>query len=101
MLSFKPFREHVLIELEDPNDKTFRGLIIPETAREKQRKAKVVAVGPGWFSKKTGSYTPLAVKPGDRILVGSNIKGDLIEFGKKKYELIRENFIFAKLESGK
>jgi chaperonin GroES len=95
---FKPFREHVLIELEDPNDKTFGGLIIPENAREKQRKAKVIAVGPGWFSEKKGTYTPLIVKPGDRILVGSNIKGTDVELNKKKYELIRENFIFALID---
>lgn len=93
-------REHVLIELEDANDKTFGGIIIPENAREKQRKAKVIAVGPGWFSEKKGTYRTLDVKPGDRILVGSNIKGTDVEFNKKKYEIIREHFIFAKLEKG-
>lgn len=94
----KPMGENVLIELEDPNDKTFGGIIIPETAQEKQRRAKVIAVGPGWYSRKKGTYTPLAVKPGDSILVGSNIQGVELVLKRKKYELIRENFIFAKIE---
>lgn len=96
--AFTPFREHVLIELEDSSDKTFGGIIIPENAREKQRRAKVIAVGPGWYSEKKGTYRPLAVMPGDKILVGSNCKGVDLEFSKKKYELIREHFIFAKIE---
>lgn len=97
----KPFRENILIELEIKDDKTSGGLFIPEIAQEKQRRAKVIAVGRGWFSEKKGTYRALDVKPGDRILVGTNVKGVDLEFGKKKYELIRENFIFGKLEKGK
>jgi chaperonin GroES len=93
----KPLREQILVELADPEEKTFGGIIIPETAQEKPRKATVIAVGEGWHNEKNTKVIPLGVKPGDKILIGTNMKGTDLTLRGKKYEMIRENYIFAVL----
>lgn len=101
---FKPMREHVLIEPFPPEEKTKGGIWIPEIAQEKPRKAKVIAVGGGWVGAYDGKPLPkgfvkkLAVKRGDIVLIGSNLKGIDLKLKGKNYELIRENFIFGVLK---
>ena len=91
----KPLRENILVEVDEADEKTHGGIIIPDLYKEKCRKATVVAVGAGWYNEKKGTLTPLGVKKGDRILIGTNFKGVDLTFDKKKYELIRENYIFG------
>ncbi len=90
-----PLREQILVEVEEQDEVTSGGIFIPEIARQKQRRAKVIAVGTGWYDDKTGKLKPLGVSPGDRIFIGTNFKGIDLTFNKKKYELIRENYIFG------
>ena len=81
-MKIKPLNDRVLvIRIEDEN-KTKGGIIIPDTAKEKPQKGRVVAVGPGKMGE-DGKRIPLDVKVGDHVIfskyAGNEIKIDDIE----------------------
>jgi len=60
-ITFKPNEDRVLVEPAAAEEKTASGIIIPDTAKEKPQKGKVIAVGEGIKDK------PVTVKVGDQI----------------------------------
>lgn len=77
-----PVNDRVIVLREDEGQKSDGGIIIPDTAKEKPQRGKVVAVGAGKMDK-DGKRIPLEVKAGDRILfgkyAGTEIKIDDVE----------------------
>ncbi len=93
-MPIKPLHDRVLIErIEEDEQKSSGGIIIPDTAKEKPIEGKVVAVGEGSKSDE-GKITPLSVKAGDRVLYGKYAGTD-VKFGGKEYLIIRESEILA------
>lgn len=91
MKKILPLNDLVLIESLPVKDKTKSGIIIPETAKDKPNKGVVIAVGPG-----TSKYKMTLIK-GDKVLYGKYTGTDL-ELNGKKYLIMHENEIFAKIE---
>ena len=87
-VSIKPLADRVLIEPVAAETKTASGLFIPDTAKEKPQKGKVVAVGNG---KKDHDMT---VKVGDTVLYGKYAGTELKENGGD-YIIMREDDILA------
>lgn len=87
-LSIKPLADRVLVEVAAAEEKTASGIIIPDTAKEKPQRGKVVAVGNGKKDE------PLTVKVGDTILYGK-YAGTEITVEGKEYLIMREADIFA------
>lgn len=87
-LNIKPLADRVLVEVAPAEEKTASGLIIPDTAKEKPQKGKVVAVGNGKKDE------PLTVKVGDEILYGK-YAGTEVTVNGKEYLIMREADIFA------
>ncbi|UOB18700.1 co-chaperone GroES [Abyssalbus ytuae] len=87
-LNIKPLADRVLVEPAAAETTTASGIIIPDTAKEKPQKGKVVAVGPGTKDN------PMTVKVGDAVLYGkyghTEIKLDGVD-----YLMMRESDIFA------
>jgi len=81
-MKIRPLNDRILVVREDEENKTKGGIFIPDTAKEKPRKGKVVAVGPG-SRDESGKRIPLDVKEGDRVLfakyAGTEIKVDGVE----------------------
>ena len=81
-MKIKPINNRVLVIREKEEQKSAGGIIIPDTAKEKPQRGKVVAAGPGKVGE-DGKRTPLEVKSGDRILFskygGTEIKIDGVE----------------------
>ena len=81
-MKLKPLNDRVLVIRTEDENRTKGGIIIPDTAREKPQKGKVVAVGPGKMGD-NGSRIPLDVKVGDKVIfskyAGNEIKIDDIE----------------------
>ena len=81
-MKIKPLRDRILVIRVEEEKKTKGGILIPDTAKEKPQKGKVIAVGPGKVNEK-GERIPLAVKKGDRVLfgkyAGNEIKIDGVE----------------------
>lgn len=99
----EPFYERVLVQrVEDTHDKLYSGIVhIPETAKIRTCVARVVWVGPGRIDAE-GNRVPLAVAPGDLVLIGryTGIEVDLMGKDDKpvKYVTLTEDEIFGKLE---
>lgn len=93
-VNFTPDADKVLVEADAAEEKTAGGLIIPDTAKEKQQKGTVVAVGPGKHSDLTGNLIPMRRKVGDKVLYGK-YAGNEISIDGKEYLIIRQDDIFG------
>jgi len=87
-VSLKPLADRVIVEAAAAEEKTASGIIIPDTAKEKPQKGKVIAVGTGKKDE------PLTVKVGDTVLYGK-YSGTEISVEGKEYLIMREADIFA------
>ena len=89
-MKMKPINDRVVVQPAKAEAKTTGGIIIPDTAKEKPQKGKIVAVGPG----KDG--TKLTVKKGDTVLYGK-YSGQEINYEGKDYLIMREDDILVVL----
>jgi chaperonin GroES len=87
-VNVKPLADRVLVEPAPAETKTAGGLIIPDTAKEKPMKGKVVAVGNGKKDE------PMTVKTGDTVLYGK-YSGTEIQIDGKELLIMRESDIYA------
>ncbi|MGZ3901081.1 MAG: co-chaperone GroES [Bacteroidia bacterium] len=87
-VSLKPLADRVLVEAAVAETKTAGGIIIPDTAKEKPMKGKVIAVGNGKPDE------PMTVKPGDTVLYGKYAGTEILLEGKE-YLIMRESDIYA------
>lgn len=93
-MKLKPLHDRVVIErLEDKEQKSAGGIIIPDTAKEKPQRGKVVAVGDGAFNE-AGQRNKLDVKVGDEVLFGK-YAGNEVKIDGTEYLIMRENEILA------
>jgi chaperonin GroES len=87
-VSVKPLQDRVLVEPAPAEEKTAGGIIIPDTAKEKPVRGKVIAVGAGKKDE------PITVKAGDTVLYGK-YAGTEIQIDGKEYLIMRESDIYA------
>lgn len=87
-VNIKPLADRVLVEPDPAEEKTSSGIIIPDTAKEKPQRGKVIAVGEGKKDE------PLTVKAGDTVLYGKYAGTELTVEGND-YLIMRESDIFA------
>jgi chaperonin GroES len=87
-LKIKPLADRVLIEPLPAETTTSSGIIIPDNAKEKPQKGKVVAVGTGTKDEK------MTVKSGDTVLYGK-YAGSELKLQGQDYLIMRESDILA------
>lgn len=87
-IKIKPLGDRVLVEPAEAEERTAGGIIIPDTAKEKPQKGKVVAVGPG------KSDEPMTVKVGDRVFYGK-YSGTELAIDGDQYLVMKESDIYA------
>ena len=87
-VNIKPLADRVLVQAEAAEETTASGIIIPDTAKEKPMRGKIIAVGSG--TKKQ----PMTVKTGDTVLYGK-YAGTEIVVNDVEYLIMRESDIFA------
>jgi chaperonin GroES len=96
-MKVRPLRDRVLIErLEEAEQKSIGGIIIPDSAKEKPQQGRVIAVGKGRVNDK-GEVFPLDVKDGDTVLFGK-YAGSEIKIDGREYLIIREDEILGVTE---
>lgn len=95
-MNIKPLADRLVVERLEEDTKTAGGIIIPDTAKEKPQKAKVLAVGPG-ARDQNGKSIPMDVKVGDTVLFtkwgGSEVKVD-----GKEYLILKESDVIGVVE---
>jgi chaperonin GroES len=96
-MDLRPLHDRVLVKrLDGDGDRSSRGIIIPDTAKEKPQQAQVLAVGNGKLLD-SGERAPIEVKAGDRILFGK-YSGSEIKVGGEDVLILREDEILGVLE---
>jgi chaperonin GroES len=95
-MNLRPLQDRIIVKRVEEETKTAGGLFIPETAKEKPQRGKIVAVGNG---KKTedGKVLPLDVKVGDVVLFGK-YAGTEIKVDGDDLLMMREDDILAVVE---
>jgi chaperonin GroES len=96
MAKIKPLDDRVVIEVLEAEEKTAGGIVLPDTAKEKPQKGKVVAVGPGKLLD-SGDRAPFSIKVKDLVLFGK-YSGQDITIDGKEFKIMRENEILARFE---
>ena len=95
-MKFKPLRDRVLVEYSEEAEKTAGGLYIPDSAKEKPQKGKVVAVGSGKVTD-DGKLQPISVKVGDTVLF-DKYSGSKVTMDDVEYLIIREEDVLGIVE---
>ena len=98
-MKIKPLGDRLVVERIEQDEKTAGGIIIPDTAKEKPKQGKVLAVGPG-AKDENGKRIPVDVEAGDIVLftqwAGSEIKMD-----GKDYLVLKETDVIGIIEEHK
>jgi chaperonin GroES len=92
-LKLKPLGNRVVVEPLEQEEITAGGIVLPETAKEKPQKGKVLAVGPGERDD-DGDYIKMDVKEGDTVLF-AKYSGTEIKIDGKKLLILRESDLLA------
>jgi chaperonin GroES len=92
-LNLKPLGSRVVIEPLDTEDVTAGGIVLPETAKEKPQKGKVLSIGAG-DRDESGKRIPMDVKAGDTVLF-AKYAGTEIKVDGKKLLILRESDLLA------
>ena len=88
-----PIGESIIVIPDVAKDKSEGGIILTQDAKEIPQTGEVIAVGPGLVNN-DGSFTPLTIRPGDRVLF-KTYSGDNVELEGVVYKIIDEIDILA------
>lgn len=95
-MGLRPLHDRLIVERLSEDEKTAGGIIIPESAKEKPQRGKVVAVGKGKIQE-DGGIRPLDVKAGDTVLFGK-YAGTEVTVDSEDRLIMREDDVLAVVE---
>jgi chaperonin GroES len=93
-MKLQPLGDRVVVEREEAQEKTAGGIVLPDTAKDKPQRGKIIAVGDGRITK-DGKRRELQVKVGDQVLFTSYAGEEFKTVGDQKVLLMREDDILA------
>jgi chaperonin GroES len=97
LMDLQPLGDRLIVEVLDEEEVLTSGIVLPDTAKEKPQRGRVLAVGPGALNDK-GERTPLDVVAGDEVIF-SKYGGTEIKLGTDEYLILRESDVLAKVVS--
>jgi len=95
-MALRPLHDRIIVERLSEDEKTAGGIIIPDSAKEKPQRGKVVAVGKGKVGE-DGSIRPLDLKAGDVVLFGK-YSGTEVKINNEDRLIMREDDVLAVVE---
>ena len=95
-MKIRPLDDRIVVEPMEAEEKTAGGIVLPDTAKEKPQKGKVIALGPG-KTLETGKKVAFSVKKNDVVLFGK-YSGQDVTVEDKEYKILREGEILARFE---
>ncbi len=95
-MAIRPLDDRVVVEPLEAEERTQGGIVLPDSAKEKPTKGKIISVGEGKLLD-SGKRAELLVKKGDKVLYGK-YAGTEISVGGKDYLILKENDISAKID---
>ena len=94
-MDLQPLGDRLIVEVIEEEETTTSGIVLPDTAKEKPQRGRVLAVGPGSLNDK-GERVPLDVADGDEVIF-SKYGGTDIKLGTEEYLILRESDVLAKV----
>jgi len=92
-MKLRPLHDRVIVKRLEEEEKSRGGIIIPDTAKEKPQKGKILAVGQGRILD-NGTKTEMSVKVGDKVLFGK-YSGTEIKIEGEEHLILKEDDILA------
>ncbi|MDP9490623.1 MAG: co-chaperone GroES [Actinomycetota bacterium] len=97
-MDLQPLGDRLIVEVLDEEEQTVSGIVLPDTAKEKPQRGRVLAVGPGTRDE-DGKFVGMEVAEGDEI-VFSKYGGTEFKFGADEFLILRESDVLAKVAGG-
>jgi chaperonin GroES len=97
MMNLQPVGDRLIVEVLEEEVTTGSGIVLPDTAREKPQRGRVLAIGPGGRNDK-GEIVPLEVAEGDEVIF-SKYGGTELRLGADEVLILRESDVLAKVTS--
>ena len=94
-MDLKPLDDRIVVEPLDAEETTAGGIVLPDSAKEKPQRGKVVAMGPGKLLD-SGERSAIELSVGDEVLFGK-YGGTEIEIDGREVKILRESDILAKV----
>ena len=94
-MDLQPLGDRLIVETLEEEETTSSGIVLPDTAKEKPQRGRVLAVGPGPRDE-DGNYISMDLAEGDEIIF-SKYGGTEIRLGSDDYLILRESDILAKV----
>lgn len=94
-MAIKPIGDRILVELLEEDIAKVGSLFVPDTAKEKPQRGKVVATGDGRYDGK--DLIPMRVKTGDKVLFGK-YAGTELKYEDKEYLILNEHDVLAVID---
>jgi chaperonin GroES len=96
-MDLQPLGDRLIVEALDEEETTSSGIVLPDTAKEKPQRGRVLAVGPGPRDE-DGNHVKMELEEGDEIIF-SKYGGTDIKLGPDEYLILRESDVLAKVVS--
>jgi chaperonin GroES len=97
-MNLQPLGDRLIVEVLEEEETTTSGIVLPDTAKEKPQRGRVLAVGPG-ARDEDGKRIEMDVVEGDEV-VFSKYGGSEIRLGADEYLILRESDVLAKVTPG-
>ena len=94
-MNLQPLGDRLIVEVLEEEEITVSGIVLPDTAKEKPQRGRVLAVGPG-NRDEDGEYIKMDVENDDEIIF-SKYGGTEIKIGTDEYLILRESDVLAKV----
>jgi chaperonin GroES len=95
-MNLKPLGDRLIVKAIEEDETTASGIVLPDTAKEKPQKGKVLAVGEGKWDEDGDKRIPLDVSEGDTVLY-SKYGGTEVEVEGEDLLVLRESDVLAKV----
>ena len=93
-MNVRPLGDKIIVRREEAATKTESGIFLPESAKDKPKAGKVIALGSGNLNKDTGEYLPFTVKKGDSVIF-SSYAGTEIKIDGQDYLIMTEDDVLG------
>ena len=94
-MDLQPLGDRLIVEVLEEEEQTISGIVLPDTAKEKPQRGRVLAVGPG-ARDEDGEYIKMDVEVDDEVIF-SKYGGTEIKLGGEDVLILRESDILAKV----
>ena len=97
-MNIKPLNDRIVVQREEATEKTSGGILLPDSAKNKPQRGKVLAVGPGKLLK-DGSRQGLQVKVGDSVLFTAWAGDEFKDKHRSELMVMREEDVLAVVDA--